>query len=245
VVTGYNLSFIADGDVVRSVMVNAAPTSPMVASRQTILGIKSSSNDCKTLGWSFYGSVNVCAASKVDENACSGITSLEVAKDICAARGARLCSSEELTEDAAAGSGCGYDTSRVWSSTKCEQGGIAGFYTQSGSRKGLRDIPKQCSKKHTKAFVRCCASQPNLPVWTDHTPSQICALPFEFQGEKKFECFPPDGDKVKEWCYTDTKGNWGYCKIDKKPECKLVQYANGDFTGVNSTTPEGSFTSVT
>ena len=59
---------------------------------------------------------SVCAESEVRKQ-CSGRRSDTAASSFCSAAGARVCSYEELAADAARGSGCELDDSRVWSST--------------------------------------------------------------------------------------------------------------------------------
>ena len=66
-------------------------------------------------GW-IMNIASVCAESEVRKQ-CSGRRSEAAAASFCSAAGARVCSYEELAADAAQGSGCELDNSRVWSST--------------------------------------------------------------------------------------------------------------------------------
>jgi len=50
---------------------------------------------------------------------CSGDLDWDGARDFCQAGGARLCSSEELSDMEARSTGCDYDAQLVWSSTPC------------------------------------------------------------------------------------------------------------------------------
>jgi hypothetical protein len=117
---------------------------------------------CEELGWLLDGgSTNVCAASKVAPDSptqCSGNTNFFTASGYCKAIGARLCTSAELSNNEAAGTGCTYDMARVWSSTECDGG--KGRITQGGARKGLRDNPVECTPATSRAAAtRCCADR--------------------------------------------------------------------------------------
>ena len=66
-------------------------------------------------GW-IMNIATVCAESEIRKQ-CSGRRSKAAAASFCSATGARMCNYEELAADAALGSGCELDNSRVWSST--------------------------------------------------------------------------------------------------------------------------------
>ena len=64
------------------------------------------------------GSPSICAESRAGpEGECSGLMSWFDAAAFCEADGARLCTDQELLNDEALGTGCGYDSHRIWSST--------------------------------------------------------------------------------------------------------------------------------
>jgi hypothetical protein len=115
---------------------------------------------CAELGWlPDGGSTRVCAASRVyptSPTQCSGQTNFYSAAGICKAVGARLCTSAELSNDEAVGTGCKYDDARIWTATHCDEG--RGRITQAGARKGLRNHPVECTAPTARtAAVRCCS----------------------------------------------------------------------------------------
>jgi len=72
----------------------------------------------------------------------------------CTARGARLCSVDEIDSGTTAGTGCGYDVNYIWTSTWCGFGPEGGkFYVSMGSGSGQR-ICKNPKKSYP---VRCCS----------------------------------------------------------------------------------------
>ena len=88
---------------------------------------------------------------------CSKDVSFDVAKDMCAKRGARLCTADELSQDVGADQVCGYSSKRVWTSSQCPFEGQV--LTQAGSSAFLRSVPKQCTKTTATLPVYCCADQ--------------------------------------------------------------------------------------
>jgi hypothetical protein len=136
------------------------PLVPIVPDDPTQGPVEETRLTCSQLGWlPDAGSTQVCAASRVDPNApsqCSGLTNFYSANSMCKAIGARLCTSAELSNDEAVGTGCKYDTARIWTSTTCDNG--KGRITQAGARKGLREDPVDCTTATAReAAVRCCA----------------------------------------------------------------------------------------
>jgi len=114
-----------------------------------------SSSSCEKLQWKTTSSApKVCAHSKVLGDFCSGDYNFAEAKKFCSTAGARLCTSEELESDVAAGSGCDLDAISVWTSTACKSGLVI---AQAGSKLGLSISPKNCTSVETKRKVVCCA----------------------------------------------------------------------------------------
>ena len=70
---------------------------------------------CDALHWTAR-STEVCASSEIDHQ-CSGRKRFGDAHNWCHNVGARVCSYEELLNDAAKDSGCALDDARVWTST--------------------------------------------------------------------------------------------------------------------------------
>ena len=145
---------------------------------------KYSARSCTELGWGgAYGSTSVCGASSVP--GCYPTKTWAEANEICQTAGGRVCTWSELNADETRGTGCDYDSARVWTSTQCA---TDSYWTQAGGTNYLGTFPKQCTTAATGAAVRCCAdatpllstssiqdseswdwnppSQPNAPVVT-------------------------------------------------------------------------------
>lgn len=129
------------------------------------VGGNSSALSCKDLQLDPLrrGSGDVCAASKVVPGSpipgrpnCPLPQTFDQAAILCLGAGMRLCTSSELRDDEAAGSGCALDRSRVWSSST--QGCARGFATsQAGSAESLGAHPPKCEPVGEDRGVRCCA----------------------------------------------------------------------------------------
>ena len=115
-----------------------------------------SASYCGVLGWSIdEGSPFVCGESDTVDVDCSGLMTFVQAKVHCQEMGGRLCTWTELTNDEAAGTGCGYGNARVWTISECAEGQ---FYTGAGEAANLGNFPKDCSDGSLPvANVRCCA----------------------------------------------------------------------------------------
>ena len=79
----------------------------------------------------------------------------QAAFDLCTGIGARLCSLDELSTDETSGTGCGYDNTRVWSSTLCGDGHM----TAAGNPNSWGTHPPACSADSEGLTVRCCADE--------------------------------------------------------------------------------------
>eukprot|EP00965_Chrysotila_dentata_P160102 5287221-Pleurochrysis_carterae.AAC.1 len=92
-----------------------APAPPVAKSLRTCQALSSARG-----GWAVrtgpHGTA-VCADSTHGAARCLGPVPLGRAIEICRSEGARLCTADELSADAAAHSGCEYDGARVWSAT--------------------------------------------------------------------------------------------------------------------------------
>ncbi|MGB0589717.1 MAG: proprotein convertase P-domain-containing protein [Myxococcota bacterium] len=125
-------------------------------------GRPASTSTCSELGWTALGSNGssaVCGESDVP--GCNADKTYDEAVAVCTAIGARLCTYGELNNDEAAGTGCGYDNSRVWTSTQCG-GDVGSVWTQAGISSQASNIPKECTGKTETAAVRCCADAEGL-----------------------------------------------------------------------------------
>ncbi|MFT5429374.1 MAG: hypothetical protein ACI9OJ_000043 [Myxococcota bacterium] len=111
---------------------------------------------CDELDWSTDGGSNdaVCGASDANLPGCSGQVVWFAAAAHCALGGARLCTIDELLAFEPGGTGCGYDSARLWSSTAC---GDDSYWTAPGST-GAFAHPMRCMPQGgNDASVRCCA----------------------------------------------------------------------------------------
>ena len=126
-------------------------------------------------GWELHGGVEmassatraVCADSEHGFGGCRGKLTFGAADDLCASVGARLCTSDELSNDAAAGSGCSYDAARVWSSNECVGESSNGLYVGHVSLAGRSDASlvyvKECTPDDRLLPMRCCADVQAAP----------------------------------------------------------------------------------
>ena len=79
-----------------------------------------SASSCEELGWGGGGADHVCGESDIP--GCMTDQNFQQAFDLCVGVGARLCSLDELGGAETSGSGCGFDNTRVWSSSLCSGG---------------------------------------------------------------------------------------------------------------------------
>ena len=80
-----------------------------------------SAKTCSQLGWSnagSYGSSAVCGETDASPlGGCSDTRTYAQAKAFCEDAGARLCTVGEVSANEPAGTGCGYDSQRIWTSS--------------------------------------------------------------------------------------------------------------------------------
>lgn len=114
---------------------------------------------CAQLGWTNTVN-NVCGESDLlgNNGASSACTeaSLADATSICDAAGARLCAVDEIDAGATATTGCGFDTSYVWTSTWCGLGPEGGKYYV-GIGGGGSSAERKCKNPKKSYPVRCCS----------------------------------------------------------------------------------------
>ena len=129
-----------------------------------------SARSCSSLGAVFGGTgvtKDVCGASTLSSNGCSTSTSWRHAALICASEGARLCTLEEARHGEAAGTGCGYDSERIWTADVDVCG--RGAHMSAGGTPDVWDtLPPECSDDGTDHKVRCCA---------DKVVGSVCEVP--------------------------------------------------------------------
>jgi hypothetical protein len=122
---------------------------------------------CAQLGGNFRvgATQDVCAASEVP--GCQTSNSWRHAAAVCAASGARLCTLVELEAGEAAGTGCGFDSQRTWTSTvsQCPQGQ---HMSAAGNTNSWATVPPECSDDSSDHKIRCCA---------DTAVATVCEVP--------------------------------------------------------------------
>lgn len=114
---------------------------------------KQSTKTCDQLNWPYRsGNTEVCAVSFIDGKCLSSQSFLQAEKT-CTTVGGRLCTAEELQQNAAQSSGCGFDNAMVWTSTECPDDP-----SQTLMAKGMAtDSTAVCASQQSTAAVRCCA----------------------------------------------------------------------------------------
>jgi hypothetical protein len=115
-------------------------------------GPEISEKSCAELGWTnaaSRGDPLVCGESDTGLGGCSGFKTWANAKTFCETPGARLCTEEEIDERESGGTGCGYDSYMIWTSTSCATGYLLG--------KGNGDGTTECKAVSDTAYTRCCA----------------------------------------------------------------------------------------
>lgn len=125
-----------------------------------------SKNSCDDLPNRFkfkFGNKDVCGASKITSwKKCEGQKTLREAVGVCEARGARLCTRDEIIRDVTRGTGCGLDKKLVWTATTCTtDSGSQGVYAVLGAssrRKG--DATKDVC---VDATTTCGSDEPDCP----------------------------------------------------------------------------------
>jgi len=148
--------FTAPAPVPTAALVLAPSLAPIYAlpDRDALL---TSSSSCDDLGWynaawADRGATDVCGESDLGLGGCSGEMTWAEARAFCESVGSRMCTSEELQNDEARGTGCNYGRRLVWSSTSCGAGSYNQAYGASTSSEAVF-----CRAKAVVAVVRCCA----------------------------------------------------------------------------------------
>eukprot|EP00040_Diaphanoeca_grandis_P022759 m.122939 g.122939 ORF g.122939 m.122939 type:complete len:4233 (+) comp28949_c0_seq1:341-13039(+) len=139
--------------------------------------IETAPQSCNALGLTPTTDPKVCAFSFFGKNCYADTYSYNDANAMCHNKGARLCSVDELFRDVTAGTGCGMDNKRVWSSSAC--GG--GHVLAAGALEYNALIPPVCAGNDDKSgSVRCCADvgedrevQVSIPTSPPTAPSVL------------------------------------------------------------------------
>lgn len=105
--------------------------------------VRCCSIDGKAVGMGLYG----CNAEKT----------LQEALGVCASKSLRLCTSSEIESGLACGTGCGFDSQRVWTLSACQEP-LTMIKTLAGCpRSNAQKHPESCDAVAQKRSVRCCS----------------------------------------------------------------------------------------
>jgi len=109
-------------------------------------------------GWRKRPGCSVWAHSRLgyDDRVCHNEKDFATAESICVANNGRLCTKEELENNCAKGTGCGFDSQFVWSSTPDELAPTSHYFAVCGKflRCTEREGEYAVDAEHE---VRCCA----------------------------------------------------------------------------------------
>eukprot|EP00051_Salpingoeca_urceolata_P027566 m.482070 g.482070 ORF g.482070 m.482070 type:complete len:3234 (-) comp22424_c0_seq1:122-9823(-) len=120
---------------------------------------------CDELNWEPIRNSDetVCAALPRPGSECPGPMSHGDAVEFCTSRGARLCTSSDLSNGVKP-SGldvCQYRLERTWTADTCAEDGVRGFLSQAGLPSALDSLPVECTPTETpEVYPRCCADTP-------------------------------------------------------------------------------------
>jgi len=78
---------------------------------------------------------------------------------VCEDNGMRLCTIQELEAGHAKGTGCDFDDQEIWSSSKCDEGGVVGRSTYHWGHK-----KRFCREEHKGKSIKCCADDRPEPT---------------------------------------------------------------------------------
>ena len=119
---------------------------------------------CEALSWDAGEDGEVCGSSP----GCATSSNWRHAALICESEGGRLCTVDEVRRGEAQGTGCGYDSERIWTAdvSVCGRGAhMSAGGAASGWSSGMGP---ECSADGTDHKVRCCA---------DSEAGEVCEVP--------------------------------------------------------------------
>lgn len=125
----------------------------------TVSEVNSQTKSCRQLGWPMVTDSSLCARAPKVLGGCPQPMPFSDAQKFCSALGARLCSSQELSDPRftdTSSDECNIDGQRVWTSSWCADGEVI---SQASVAKFLSTVPKECSQQEEKiGLLRCCAN---------------------------------------------------------------------------------------
>lgn len=131
--------------------VDISATTALPATTTTTFPFLSERKNCATLGWEVTG--NACGESdkafKKGLDKCFTWKNHPDAERKCLKLGGRMCSQGDIEAGVGKATGCGFDSSFLWTSTPC-----SGGYIQA---KGNGEGETQCAATKSKGPMRCCS----------------------------------------------------------------------------------------
>lgn len=149
---------------VSAVIVEPPPPAPDAGAQNDMACSATSTSSCAELGWAVRAGTGfdaVCAASTAV--GCVRDATFTLAQQTCTSVGGRLCTSDEIIAHITQGSGCSFDSQRIWTSSRIsdsQQCDTNAYVTMkgTGANTGLvGDWPIMCTPVDETAAVRCCA----------------------------------------------------------------------------------------
>ena len=147
---------------VSSVVIVDPPAPPATMGPNDFACGASSSSSCAELGWPVRrgtGFDTVCAASQA-VGCVSGATFAQ-AQGVCVDIGGRLCTADEILAHVTQGSGCSFDSQRIWTTDRTaleQECGTNAYVTMKGAKNGLlKPFMNKCSTKcqcHVLQYIR-------------------------------------------------------------------------------------------
>lgn len=159
-------------------------------------GVVSNGDKGANIWWKANSKTDVCSKSQfVTNKQCTGSVVWSDAKAVCAANSARLCTMEEISDGATAGTGC---SARVWTQTPCTlPDGEAGFFAMNSKQRSGRDGLACMAPSRRSARPTCCSS--DSQVFTAFAMCKTCPSGYTSRAGAvgQDECFPAPQTK----CY--------------------------------------------
>jgi len=118
---------------------------------------------CAAKEWTFNEAWTdvTCSQADLANGGCNVASTKTEAEAICKNNNARLCTLNEIENDAVRNKGCNVNNLRVWSQTPCvdyQTGAVVdGTMTAAGSSAKSDIIPTECTQDDQTAAVACCA----------------------------------------------------------------------------------------
>lgn len=113
---------------------------------------------CMSLGWRVIEQLGACGASQINGTCHVANSGYAQAAKICSSIGARLCTRMEIDGGVGRSTGCGMNSERVWSSTRCAtHDGSAGVLVGPGKPEQDTVVCEPVVGRQ-RLSVRCCAS---------------------------------------------------------------------------------------